>query len=104
MAFYSDGVHAALLNGDWDEALRYTGALESCTGAEPFARGRLAVARARALVALGREGPTEQTLASLTRLRVELVGAGMGCSFSAWTACSLAGACEYSPFRVSMVT
>ena len=76
MFFYRDAIDVALEDGDWDAALRYADAFEAFVRPEPLEFGELVIARARALVALGRHGPQPEILGDLDNLRDRITKAG----------------------------
>jgi tetratricopeptide (TPR) repeat protein len=78
LMFYSDAIDVSLEEKNWDEALRYANDLEGFARFEPFEFARLAAARARGLVALGRRGPEPELVTQLTNLRDEIRRAGLG--------------------------
>jgi class 3 adenylate cyclase/tetratricopeptide (TPR) repeat protein len=77
MMFRQEAINIALLERDWDEALRQADALDAFTAAEPLGAIKLATARARLLVALGRDGPSPDRLAELRGLRARILAAGL---------------------------
>jgi tetratricopeptide (TPR) repeat protein len=78
LMFYSDAIDVSLEEKNWEEALRYANDLEAFARPEPFEFVRLAAARARGLVALGRRGPEPELVGQLTDLRDEIRRAGFG--------------------------
>jgi class 3 adenylate cyclase/tetratricopeptide (TPR) repeat protein len=78
LMYYRDAIEVALEDESWGEVLRYAGALEEFTRPEPLRFAELVVARARALVALGRGEAGSELVAELTALRGRLVYAGIG--------------------------
>jgi hypothetical protein len=75
--FYRDAIQVSLDAQTWAEALRYAGALESYTSAEPLPWALLVIQRARALAAIGSGKHTDAVFTSLRQLRAELVRVGM---------------------------
>ena len=75
--FHQEAMDISLLERDWDEALRHADVLDKFTAAEPLGTINLATARARALVALGRDGPSPECLAQVRRLRTRILEAGL---------------------------
>jgi ATP/maltotriose-dependent transcriptional regulator MalT len=78
LMFYRDAIDAELAAGHLEAALRHADALEACAQAEPLAVARLGAARARALVALRRDGASAPLVAELRRLADDLRRVGMG--------------------------
>ena len=78
LMFYRDAIDAELAAGHLEAALRYADALEACVPSEPLAVAQLGAARARALVALRRDGASAPLVAELQRLADELRRVGMG--------------------------
>jgi class 3 adenylate cyclase/tetratricopeptide (TPR) repeat protein len=68
LMYYRDAIDISLSDREWDEALRYADALEAMCREEPLAFATLIAGRARALVALEREGPRPEVIAELERL------------------------------------
>jgi len=77
LQFYRDAIEVSLDAQAWAEALRYAGALESYTSAEPLPWALLVIQRARALAAIGSGKHTDAVFTSLRQLRAELVRVGM---------------------------
>jgi len=77
LMFHQEAMDISLLERDWDEALRHADVLDKFTAAEPLGTINLATARARALVALGRDGPSPECLAQVRRLRTRILEAGL---------------------------
>jgi tetratricopeptide (TPR) repeat protein len=78
LMFYRDAITLALADRHWEEATRYADAMEQSFRIEPMPFVQLAVAKARALVALAREGPQGGVVAELKRVRAQLHEAGFG--------------------------
>jgi class 3 adenylate cyclase/tetratricopeptide (TPR) repeat protein len=78
LMFYRDAIDAALVDGLDDEALHCADELEAFASVEPLAVATLGAARARALVALRRAGPSALLVSELERLASELRRVGMG--------------------------
>lgn len=72
--FYPDAIDVSLEIGDWDEAERYSLALEDFTGPEPLPWSTFFVRRGRALAAWGRGRRGAELVAELGRLRSEAEG------------------------------
>ena len=75
--FYRDALDASLAGGDWDEAERYSAALESYSRVEPLPWGELMAARARVLAAVGRHGLDAARREELEQLRNQAGQAGL---------------------------
>jgi len=75
--FYRDALDASLAGGDWDEAERYSAALESYSRVEPLPWGQLMAARARVLAAVGRHGLDAARREELEQLRNQAGQAGL---------------------------
>jgi hypothetical protein len=78
LMFHRDAIDAELAAGRPEAALRHADALEACARDEPLAVAQLGAARARALVALRRDGASAPLVAELRRLADELARVGMG--------------------------
>ena len=61
----------------WEEALRYTAALERYVSAEPLPWATLLIERARALAAVGSGNKSAALFADLRRIRNEIERAGI---------------------------
>lgn len=70
--FYRQAIDAALAAQDWTEAERYASALEDYVRPEPLPWAQLIIERGRALVALGKYGRSDATVAKLAHLREEV--------------------------------
>lgn len=78
LMFHRDAIDVSLADKNWDEALRYAEALEASCRAEPLTFATLVAERARALVALAREGPRPDVVAELERVGRSLRQARIG--------------------------
>jgi tetratricopeptide (TPR) repeat protein len=81
--FYRDAIDATLAAEEWDEAVRYTDALEEYARAEPLPWVRLSAARARALAAAGKRGLDAALLSDLKQLRAEVERVALGSALPA---------------------
>ena len=78
LMFYRDAIDVALADRDWDRALRYADGIEQVVVDEPLPFADLIGARARALVALARDGHEPSVVDELIGMRERLRYAGMG--------------------------
>jgi class 3 adenylate cyclase/tetratricopeptide (TPR) repeat protein len=76
--FYRDAIEALLAAGDAAGVLKYVGALEAYTKAEPLPWSDAFAARGRALAAVGHGDPNEALHADLVNVRTTLTSAGLG--------------------------
>ena len=81
--FYQYAIEASLRRGQWDEAERYAAAMAVYWAPEPLARCDFAVARGRALAAVGRRNHEQTTIRELRRLRAEATRIGCLTALSA---------------------
>jgi class 3 adenylate cyclase/tetratricopeptide (TPR) repeat protein len=81
--FYSNAIDATLAAHEWDVALRYAAALEEYVRGEPLPWADLLVSRARVLASVGINGPSDQALSELRRLREQALHAGLGSALPA---------------------
>ena len=75
--FYRNAIDVSVEWGDWNEALRYAGALEEYVRVEPLPWASLMVARARALAAVGAGSHNDAGLLELKRIRAEAERVGL---------------------------
>jgi class 3 adenylate cyclase/tetratricopeptide (TPR) repeat protein len=76
--FYRDALAAVIAAGEWDEALRYAGALERYVSQEPLPWANLIAAGARALASAARYPQSSDALEDLRRIREECARVGLG--------------------------